>query len=172
MSDSKKSSNTPITEYDKQLEKQRIKVANFVARKLNESKVCCICGKPGYIFHNPDLNHPYEICFICRKCKTDPAKVDQANKLRQDIRSKVNITKLSNKLLDDNRCMSLVMNYINQKPHISIGVYCRNNDITRYYFNQCISRVNTNHPELDILNKIKQVKTITYKNRSIHKATD
>ena len=43
-------------------QKERVKIANLVARKPEIEKVCCICGKPGNILHN--RQDPYYITFI------------------------------------------------------------------------------------------------------------
>ena len=76
-----------------QWHKTRVKVINFVARKPEIEKVCCICGKPGKILHNRE--NPYCISFICDECKKNPENIKIAESKRIDIRGIIDKDSLS-----------------------------------------------------------------------------
>lgn len=112
--------------------KQRVKIRNFVARKPEIDKSCCICGKPGKILHN--RQDPYYIAFICDECRKIPENLQLAEERRFDIRTKMDKTKLSIHNFTDEMVVRIIVGYMNSDK--SMGDYCEEVGISRYQFNQ------------------------------------
>lgn len=120
-----------------QLKKDRIKIANMIARKPEIQKHCCICGNTdAQILHN--RNNPYMITFICKDCRSDVEKLEIANKSRFDIRSIMNKSTLSAKSFTDKDVKEVVDGFLNEL--LSIGAYCEKIGISRHQFNEIVKR--------------------------------
>lgn len=127
-------------------QKERVKIANLVARKPEIEKVCCICGKPGNILHN--RQDPYYITFICDECKKDPNNLIIAEESRFDLRTKLDKTNLCIKNYTKEEIIRIVVGYMNDT--ISIGDYCDKLNMTRYQFSQLISYYDKIFPKQNI----------------------
>ena len=130
----------------KEWNKSRVKIANMVARKKEIDKSCCICGKPGNILHN--RKNPYNISFICNECRKDSKKLMEAEKLRFDIRSKLNIQNLSIINYTEKEIKGIVEDYVKKSEYKtnSIGEYCKKIGISRYQFNIIINKYEELYP--------------------------
>lgn len=121
----------------KYIKKERVKIANMVARKPEIKKQCCICGKEDSpILHNK--SNPYIITFLCRSCRTDIKNLEKAEQSRFDIRSIMDKATLSSKNFTDVDVKIIVDEYL--KDIVSIGAYCDKIGISRHQFNQLIDR--------------------------------
>ena len=120
-----------------QLKKDRIKIANMVARKPEIQKHCCICGNTdAQILHNK--NNPYMITFICKDCRNDADKLELAKTYRFDIRSIMSKSTLSAKSFTDTDVKDIVDGFLNEL--LSIGAYCDKIGISRHQFNEIVKR--------------------------------
>lgn len=127
-------------------QRERVKIANLVARKPELEKVCCICGNPGNILHN--RQDPYYITFICDECKKDPNNLIIAEESRFDLRTKLDKSGLCIKNYTQQEIIRIVVGYMNQ--NMSIGDYCDNLNMTRYQFSQLIDSYNNIFPNQNI----------------------
>lgn len=117
----------------------RIKIANMISRKPEIVEKCCICGSSNAeILHNKYPKNPYYITFICKDCRADDEKLAKAEKLRIDIRSKMDKATLSAKNFVEEDVKRLVENYLMNT--LSIGKYCTEQGISRHQFNQLVKR--------------------------------
>lgn len=117
--------------------RDRMKIATMVRRKNEIEKYCCICGnKNAQILHN--YNNPFLISFICKNCRADRNKVAQAEKMRFDIREKLNKSKISGKFFLEKDIKDIVENYLFDE--VSIQDYCNKIGISYYIFNQIVER--------------------------------
>lgn len=141
-----------------QRQKNRIKVANLVARNDNIDKTCCVCGKPGRILHNND--NPYYISFICNECAKDENKKKQAILKRKDIRTMLNKRGISTKTISEKEIQSIVENFKekNKTKKLTVGNYCLKLGITRYQFTKIIDRYVEITNDTQIYNTIAQIK--------------
>ena len=123
-----------------QRQKNRIKVANLVARNNNIDKSCCVCGKPGRILHNSE--NPYYISFICNECVKDNEKRKQAIIKRKDVRTLLNKHGLSAKTISEKEIYNMIENFKskNETKKVTVGDYCTKLGITRYQFNKVVDR--------------------------------
>lgn len=120
-----------------QMKKDRIKIANMIARKPEIRKQCCICGNTdAQILHN--RNNPYMISFICKECRSDIDKLEEAKKCRFDIRSIMDKSTLSTKSFTDTDVKDIVDGFLNDL--VSIGAYCEKLGISRHQFNGIVKR--------------------------------
>ena len=133
-------------------QKDRVKIANLVSRKKEIDKSCCLCGKPGRIMHNKN-GEPYKIAFICCECGLDPAKLEEAENHRFDIREKLEKANLRIHNITEQEQEALVENYL--KTILSIGDYCKQVGISRHQFTLLVNRYNELHPEFFVKDKIK-----------------
>lgn len=123
-----------------QLKKDRIKIANMIARKPEIQKHCCICGNTdAQILHNK--NNPYMITFICKDCRNDAEKLESAKSYRFDIRSVMDKSTLSAKSFIDTDVKAIVDGFLNDL--LSIGAYCTKIGISRHQFNEIVKRYAT-----------------------------
>lgn len=144
----------------KQTQRDRMRIANLIRRKPEIKKVCCICGtKNAEILHNK--SNPFFITFICKECRANVFKLQEAEKHRFDIREVMNKSTLSTKNFSDNDVVNLVDGYLLKT--ISIGQYCEEHGISRYQFKQLVDRYQKLHKN----NMIK--KTISNHANKIHK---
>lgn len=127
-------------------QKERVKIANLVARKPELQKICCICGKTGHILHN--RNNPYFITFICNECDKDKNKLLEAEDYRFDLRLKLNKPNLNTRNFVKEEVENIVEGYLIDK--LSIGDYCDKREISRYQFTQLIKRYENMYPEREI----------------------
>lgn len=129
-----------LTEKEKQaaLEKQktRVRIANLVARNKELDRSCCVCGKPGIIMHNTE--DPYYISFICKECSKSASNKTIAIESRRDIRKELKQKNKATKYFTDEQVKRLMISYMND--FISIGEFCKRNNITRYQFNRIVER--------------------------------
>lgn len=135
-----------------QWNKIRVKIRNFVARKPEINKNCCICGKPGKILHN--RQDPYYISFICDECRRVPENLQLAVERRFDIRTKMDKTKLSVHNFTDEMIIRIIVGYMNSNK--SIGDYCNEVGISRYQFNQLQDYYDKLFPTQNIKQLIKE----------------
>ena len=135
--------------------KTRVKIANMVARKKELDKSCCICGNPGNILHNK--KNPYNIAFICDECRKDPEKLKEAENLRFDIRSKLNLQNLNITNYTKDGIKTIVEDYI-KKPENktkSIGEYCKQIGLSRYQFNIIIEKYEELYPSSNMKEQVR-----------------
>lgn len=117
--------------------RDRIRIAQMVKRKNEIEKSCCICGnKNAQILHN--YNNPFVISFICKNCRDDKNKLSQAEKLRFDIREKLDKSKMIGKTFSEKDVKNIVENYLFDV--LSIQDYCYKIGISRHKFNLLIER--------------------------------
>ena len=117
--------------------KNRTKIANMVARKPEIQKHCCICGNTdAQILHNE--NNPFMISFICKKCRANKRRLEEAETKRVDIRETMDKSKISSGTFLEIDVKLIVENYLLET--LSIGRYCTCIGISRYIFNKLIER--------------------------------
>lgn len=134
-----------------QCNKERIRIANMVRRKPELEKHCCICGSENAeILHNK--KNPYVIAFICKECRADAFKLQEAEKHRFDIREVMDKSKLSTKNFTNEDLKAIVESYLFET--ISIGAYCDKLGISKYQFNQLIERYGIIYDDPTIKKKI------------------
>lgn len=126
-------------------QKERVRIANLVARKPELQKVCCICGKPANILHN--VQNPYYITFICNDCRKNPKYLQKAEKYRFDIRTQMDKTSLSVVNFTDKMITEIVENYL--LTDLSIEDYCQQIQISRYQFNKLLDMYLELYPDKD-----------------------
>lgn len=144
------------------LQKNRVKIANIVARHPNLSRECRICGKSGKILHN--RTSPYYITFICDECRKQYRESEQ-------FKDKVNATRFnlkeyqieSNKYnkvskLSDKEVTDTVREFI--KNHTFISSFCEYSNISRYHFTKLLIRYNELYPEEYIYKKVSDKSSI------------
>ena len=134
-------------------QRERVKIANLVARKPEIENICCICGKKGTILHNYD--DPYYITFLCSECRKDPRNLILAEERRFDLRAKISKSKINVSNFTDQEVTRIVVGYMNNEEAKSIGEYCDSIKISRYQFNHLIDRYDELFPSQDIKNLIK-----------------
>lgn len=127
-------------------QRERVKIANLVARKPEIQKICCICGNPGHILHN--RHDPYYITFICNECEQDPNNLIIAEESRFDVRTKLDKSSLSVKNYNQQEMIRIVVGYMNDT--LSLGDYCSQLGLTRYQFNQMIDAYDKLFPKQNI----------------------
>lgn len=128
-------------------QRNRTKVANFVARNKSIDRSCVICGKPGRILHNE--NNPYFISFICNECSKDKEKLAQAANKRVDIKKLLeNRSKkyIATKSFPEDVLKQIVENYINSH-FLYVGEYCQKIGISRYQFNKALEIYDKKYPK-------------------------
>lgn len=131
--------------------KDRMRIANMVRRKPELEKHCCICGSDdAEILHNK--KNPYVIAFICKECRADAFKLQEAEKHRFDIREVMDKSKLSTKNFTNEDLKAIVESYLFET--ISIGAYCDKLGISRYQFNQLVERYGIIYDDPTIKKKI------------------
>lgn len=150
-----------------QWHKTRVKVINFVARKSEIEKVCCICGKPGKILHNKE--NPYCISFICDDCKKDPTNIKIAESKRFDVREKINKSSLSVNNFTEKDIITIVNNYLNNI--CTLGKYCDDVGISRYQFNEMLNKYEEYYPTSNIKQRVKNRSKII-KNEKLKKIAE
>ena len=132
-------------------QKQRVRIANYVARHPDIDKTCSVCGeRPGSIIHNVD--DPYYISFICEECNKDNANKTIAIEQRRDIRQEIKSDRIKINRLTDAQIKRYVLDYMND--YISIGAYCKKVNITRYQFNQIVKRYGELFPKQPIFDMV------------------
>ena len=135
-------------------QRDRVKIANLVKRKKEISKECCLCGKEGRIMHNKN-GEPYKITFICTECSNDPAKLEEAENHRFDIREKLEKTNLRIHNIPLAEQEELVETYFNSI--VSIGDYCKEKGISRHQFSLLLNKYKESHPDVAVDEKVKGV---------------
>lgn len=128
--------------------KVRIKIANFVSRKPEIDTSCCICGKKGIILHNPDINNPYFITFLCWDCRKNPENLEIAEQYRVDIRTLLDKTNLHVDHFTDQQITQIVVKYMNDI--LSISKFCQQEGLSRHQFSRVIERYNKLYPKQHI----------------------
>lgn len=116
-------------------QKARVKITNIVARRPSIEKKCCICGKEGSILHNKE--NPYYITFICKECRKDENKRQEAEKYRFNLLDIVNETKLGIRNYSDEEITEILDNYPADQ---NMGDFCMENNISRYILNEMVER--------------------------------
>ena len=131
--------------------KDRMRIANMVRRKPEIEKKCCICGKDNAeILHNK--KNPYVVAFICKECRNNEENLNQAEKLRFDIRELMDKSTLSTKNFTKDDVKKLVEDYLMEIS--SIGAYCNKIGISRHQFNQLMERYKDMYNDPSIRKKI------------------
>lgn len=138
------------TEKYKDIQKVRVKIANLVARNKEIDRSCCICGKPGNIYHNK--KDPYYISFICTNCRKDINNRIIAEEQRVDIRTKLDKTNTNISNFTDEEIKRIVIGFMND--NISKGQYCKKSGLSRYQFNKIVEKYNVMFPKHNIIQAI------------------
>lgn len=150
-----------------QWHKTRVKVINFVARKPEIEKVCCICGKPGKILHNRE--NPYCISFICDECKKNPENIKIAELKRVDIRGIIDKDSLSINNFLKTDIINIVKQYLNTLD--TLGEYCEKIGISRYQLNEMINKYELYYPNSNIKQRIRN-KSKVIKNQRLKRIAE
>lgn len=146
---------------DDEYSNARTKIAHFVQRNGIE-KICVVCGKTGAIMHNRE--NPYMIAFICDDCKKDPKKVEQAEKLRFDIRDKVPKKGAHILRTSTNEYITRVVeNYL--KDVLPIREYCRKIGISNRQFHSVVERYKEIYSDQPIDSFIKSHRNTVHRHR-------
>ena len=128
-------------------QRNRTKIANYVARNKTIDKSCVICGNPGRILHNEE--NPYCISFICKECSKEQNNIQIAISKRKDIRNILENTDKKHrsiKLFSEKELKEIVENYINSHL-LYVGDYCKQIGISRYQFNKALEIYNEKYPK-------------------------
>lgn len=145
----------------KERQKQRVKIANMIARETNLEKKCCICGKKeAEILHNAE--NPYFITFLCRQCRKNKDNIEEAKLHRFDLEEyrKEQVANrdssyyLNTKKLSSEEVKDIIYGYIAPSNTLTIGAYARKLGISRYQFNQIIKRYDEYFPNSKIEERI------------------
>lgn len=142
-------------------ENDRVKISHYV-RRNNIEKKCVICGKQGSILHNRE--NPYMIAFICDDCRKDPKKLEEAEKLRFDIRDRApkkgsHILKTST----DEYVTSIVSGYL--QDTLPIREYCKKKNISNRQFHTILNRYKELYPQQPIDSYIKSHRDTVHRYR-------
>ena len=136
-------------------QRERVKIRNAVSRNKEIDKRCCICGQENSpILHNP-IN-PYNITFLCRKCRLNQYNVIKAEQFRFDFKK---VKEMQLKERTDNHYIkakqftkeeveTIVYGYLLDK--VTIGEYIKKHSITRYQFNKLVKKYKEFFPEIPI----------------------
>lgn len=121
----------------------RIRICNLVKRRISsDMKKCCICGGKGVILHN--MKNPFNISFICYKCRQNPENIKIAESKRFDLR-KYYTTKrdLAPQLFSDEDTAKIIDTYL--ESDMTMGEYCESNNISRYQFMKLLRTYESKH---------------------------
>lgn len=137
----------------------RTKIANTV-RRNNIDKKCFNCGEEGRILY--DFNNPYNVVFICSKCKSDKEILERAEKYKIDIKELIK-TKINNSLgtndlvnrqirwIDDKNVKIIIDNFL--ESSMTLGKYIKSLGISRHQFYGIVERYNRYLPNGKTINK-------------------
>lgn len=136
-------------------QKIRTRICNLVKRRIPEQmRKCCVCGNKGIILHN--LKDPFNISFICYKCRQDPENIKIAESKRFDLRNYYTTKKdLAPQLFSDEDTKNIVDAYLT--ADMTIGEYCESKQISRYQFMKLIRSYESKYKKNSQLFKNKNI---------------